>query len=745
MSINSTQQDESIADVNSMSSVGQEPKLTDDVYSENMLMTSPSSDQSSNLLDIVSWGGLSAKSLFSVSQSAGLSFGGTPGDVTVTITGPPEESGDPVTVQLSALFQVVTLAGQNYQATVTDDVHYSYNNGPPVSLLRAAGQDLERGESDSGSPPPFEAKIGDSFTLHFSDVVSGKSVAPFGFNYVYYKTDLSLNISVKTQSPDLLVSSPSWAADGGVDFSYSIQGASLSQPTTVGLYWATNSNPSLDPAADKLAFSTSTQTAQSQNSYPLHVSSADFVSAPPKGYGYLKAVINPDKSVQESDAGNDTNDVGSLLPDIEMHSLTWHPDTDLQWANNPNAGGVDFTYTVHGAILAQGAPLTLYWTDGSKPDCDKLSASIRFGDDFAPLKVASADGTYTVHVPAAQLGIPQPGDKDVTNLLVLADPTDSGNPLGTVLESDEGNNYASLGASKNDILVDSVSIYPNASGPGTPAPGEIDALFRPAHGALRLSQAAAIFKVDHFNWIQYIVLPEYVKEYINYGTKDQIELPNRGFDPSSSVEDQSQITVYSAYSGKSGRLKPRTLDDLPYYWNEPSGVVQYERFTNNPATANELEFYDGPRYPTGFLKSGDKLAFSTYLAGVSSSSPDEPVILSDYPGTMFGWTTNAQFNDVTVSGNVYFQAIDDGTLPPISSGGVSDVHYLIPPSLVTIADQTVTFGTRSPRSHSRPTPIQAKGSPTASTPAHLPVPPSIPRPAPSRGPSRPQNRSASIP
>ena len=96
-------QDDSIPDVNSGDGVNNNLKYnqSNDVYSENILTTSPSTDQSSNVLDIVSRGGLTSHSLFSVSQSAGLATDGTPGDVTVNIvpTDPSEKPGDKVTVQ----------------------------------------------------------------------------------------------------------------------------------------------------------------------------------------------------------------------------------------------------------------------------------------------------------------------------------------------------------------------------------------------------------------------------------------------------------------------------------------------------------------------------------------------------------------------------------------------------------------------------------------------------------------------
>src|SRR5262249_46473455 len=116
--------------------------------------------------------------------------------------------------------------------------------------LATTSQDLQGGESDPGSAT-FDAKIGDSFTLHFGDLVSAKSIPPYGqFNNVGYKTDLSLSISVKT-TPDIKMddvkiddsgsnTSPGFA----VDFDYQTENEPT--PFIVGLYFSPT--PSFSPS-----------------------------------------------------------------------------------------------------------------------------------------------------------------------------------------------------------------------------------------------------------------------------------------------------------------------------------------------------------------------------------------------------------------------------------------------------------------------------------------------------------------
>jgi hypothetical protein len=513
-----TERDGSIPDVNTSGSVDNNPpnKPTDPIYSENILTTSPSSDKTSNVLDIVSRGGLSTNSLFSVKQSAGLATEGTPGDVTVNIipTNPSENPGDKVTVQLSALFQVVTLAGQNYQATVIDDVHYAYNGGSPPPLLStpSSGQDLKTGESDPGSAT-FQAKIGDSFTLHFSDEVSGTSVEPFGFNYVYYKTDLSLNISVKVQ-PDITMDDVSFKGScSSIAYDYQTKGDT--GKFTVGLYFSPTSSydpttavPVTDPSTGQAATLPITPPSPNAPKTPGVFSFSSPPSLPSNTTDllYLLAVADPSNAIS---AANPNKAASLTLPDIAITSFDWSPDNEDTWKSDPtDAGGVSLTYSISGSDLPQVVPIELYWATGKTLDTH-IGDPIILDNVGEPLLTETVQGkNYEYDLSAARLDTPKPGAK---YLLAVVDPPDSQDPSGLIIEPNKKNNLAYLDASPESILYSSVhyeesgktitAYFMPAEGNDPPEPDQ------PGRGALNIKQAAALLGVQSFNWIQKIGLP----------------------------------------------------------------------------------------------------------------------------------------------------------------------------------------------------------------------------------------------
>jgi hypothetical protein len=348
-----THQPGAIPDVNTAHSVDNNLEQSNNLYySENILSTTPSPDQTSNLLDIVSRGGLTAKSLFNVSQTAGLATGGNPGDVVVNITptDPSEKAGDKVTVQLTASFQVLALAQQNAEATVTDDVHYTYNGGAPVSLLAASGQDLQSGEADPGSAA-FQAQIGDSFTLHFSDGVSIKSIAPFGFNNGGYKAELSLKLSVKPlPKPKIAPQALDWSANGGVDFSYLISDADLTQATPITFFWASGSDFTKD-VLQQVGYSytipAGTQ-AQTQAYGPIHIDGSKLTGAP-GGTKYLLAVADPNNTLGDFDPQTNVTGMQLLLSVQPVYQNLGY------WASSP---GYLLGHSVKDTIASSGCALT---------------------------------------------------------------------------------------------------------------------------------------------------------------------------------------------------------------------------------------------------------------------------------------------------------------------------------------------------------------------------------------------------
>jgi Bacterial Ig-like domain (group 3) len=113
--------------------------------------------------------------------------------------------------------------------------------------------------------------------------------------------------------PDLVATALAWnTAQGGVDFSYEVQGSVLTQDTTAALYWAsgTTTDTILEPAATPITISQSTPIAAVQT---VHVPWQELQGGPPPDGKYLLLELNPDHSVIESDAANDTNDLLSLL------------------------------------------------------------------------------------------------------------------------------------------------------------------------------------------------------------------------------------------------------------------------------------------------------------------------------------------------------------------------------------------------------------------------------------------------
>ena len=144
------------------------------------------------------------------------------------------------------------------------------------------------------------------------------------------------------------------------------------------------------------------------------------LGTPPSGAIFL-LVVNPDRTVQESDASNDQNNVLSIpvQPDLAATSLAW--DTAQ--------GGVDFGYSVKDAALTQDTTAALYWATGTNYDT-------RIGDPLYDTTIEHPVGNYgPFYVPNSSLGTP-PADARYLLLAV--------NPDKTVHESDEANDTNNL-------------------------------------------------------------------------------------------------------------------------------------------------------------------------------------------------------------------------------------------------------------------------------------------------------------
>jgi hypothetical protein len=607
--------------------------------------------------------------------------------------------------------------GSDYGASIPiriDPTMSSEQKGDPVTVFMAVGgwvgvvtytvggkektlYDSQNGQQGSVS---FDAAIGDIFEISLlwqgrpgpvssPTPTSGQVFEPPGFVMV---------LKPGGPKPDLNATSVTWAEDGGVDFSYSIGGADLSQPTSVGLYWSDNSNATYDPTTDTLAYSTTTQTAESPNPYPVHVAPADFVSVPPKGYGYLKAVINPDKSVQESDAENDTNDVASLaIPDVEPTSLTWHPSSQIEWGNSPNAGGVDLNYQISAADLPQAVPIQLFWGNGDT----KLSQTpITIGDDGQTLVTqTAANATYSIHIPASSLGIPPPGADD---LIAVINPPDSPNPQGNLILTQQNDVNTMLSAAASDVLTNSVhvavigtkirAVFLPASGLSSP---DVYSDLSQAKGALDLTQAEAICGVDHFNWLQYYRSPSYISYYRNSISLSNLIAANGDavLDPDDKVSDVFNDIEVSQFANNSKNFDHLTVDNEPFYDDEINiqGYYKNDEIANQLGQSIGLTFFDEPSDPLGFLMPSDYEAFSTTLVGVGPAPGHDQFVL-DAPGRNLNFTWNSN----TASGSTSFVwriSPNSPDLPTPISGGIFGVKIggsytlPLPPVLAAIPDQ----------------------------------------------------------
>jgi hypothetical protein len=339
--------------------------------------------------------------------------------------------------------------------------------------------------------------------------------------------------------------------------------------------------------------------------------------------------------------------------------------TSLQWhTNSTDGGGVDLTYTVNGSALPQGTTLALYWADGT----DFLTANTQ---PVFSAPVVNTVGQHALHVTADQpnqLGTPMAGTQD---LIFVVDP-------GNVSQANEADTTQYLPASPGAILANSVKVV--TAGP------LIDGFFQPAGGALTLDQGAAIVGINHFNWLQEVILqPNQWK--VRNVTTGQIETLPRAdpqvsdltiFDPA--AVPPTPISVISALG-----------DGSNFYWKE--NPAEWKIYS----TTFSLEFRDAPAYAASLFAAPNSppyVQFSTSLAGVDANGL--PVLLTPGIGDGFTWKTNS-----AIAFNVaYFKNPDSTILPPITSGGVFGVTYdnqtAITNVTSTLPNGSYKFGTMVP-------------------------------------------------
>ena len=146
----------------------------------------------------------------------------------------------------------------------------------------------------------LSAHIGDTFTLSFSENLSGQTIAPFlgqGVNNVNWTVDANLDASVVPAEPSVIPTSLDWAttAGGGVDFDYQVSGSTLTAPVTVAFYWASGSDFStvLEDGELDYTYTIPADTEAQDSPYgPIHVPGSELTGAP-EGSNYLLAVTDP--------------------------------------------------------------------------------------------------------------------------------------------------------------------------------------------------------------------------------------------------------------------------------------------------------------------------------------------------------------------------------------------------------------------------------------------------------------------
>jgi len=274
-------------------------------------------------------------------------------------------------------------------------------------VLSIDGVQVATGRSRAAGAGPWTLVLGDS--------TGGKNAQADIASYTFTQV-----------RPDLAVTQPVWSADQGVNFSYTISGADLPQPTTVGLYWSTDTtfDPS-GPNQDTLAYSTTTQTAQSQTPYSVHVDPSQ-ITAAPSGAKYLLAVIDPDDSVAESDDPNDTNNIAAVAYDpITADSVT-----------SPDPQDISFTYDVKEAAPAQEFDVAVYRSSSLSFSFD---TAILVGQDF-PIPALDMAGQSSVSLGQHTVMLNDPvalhPDPAHEYVFVVADPAhDYGDPDNTIHET----------------------------------------------------------------------------------------------------------------------------------------------------------------------------------------------------------------------------------------------------------------------------------------------------------------------
>jgi hypothetical protein len=260
--------------------------------------------------------------------------------VTIVATNPGEADGDPVTVQFSFSFDIKTFASNNASANFSYYASYTYNGGLPTTLANHTYPMGGTGITPIGSGPvdletgTLHAHIGDTFTLTFSENLGGqiiKSSAGAGISNVGWLIDGDLDASVKSQTKVVPISLTwSHTTDGGVDYSYRVDGPTLADPVSVNFYWASGTAYPDDILGTKPAYSTQIPAGQAEQGEPygpVHVPGANLKGAP-SGTMYLLIVTDPDNTLGDFDASANVAELQTMqvVPRVSQGDPQWADD-----------------------------------------------------------------------------------------------------------------------------------------------------------------------------------------------------------------------------------------------------------------------------------------------------------------------------------------------------------------------------------------------------------------------------------
>jgi hypothetical protein len=202
--------------------------------------------------------------------------------------------------------------------------------GTPTTIIsghldaNAGQQTVPAGEAVqvtlNGVKQPATLDSQDDFSTTFDTSALNGAGSPYTIDFTYggdANFSSASGSSELTVSADLVANSLAWhtnpADAGGVDLSYSVNGAPLPADTTVALYWAdgTTLNDTLEPL-DQPVWSQPISTGTQPGNYGLNVP-AVVLGTPPPGSEYLLLVADPN------------NVLGSFDPNKNLVSLVYDP------------------------------------------------------------------------------------------------------------------------------------------------------------------------------------------------------------------------------------------------------------------------------------------------------------------------------------------------------------------------------------------------------------------------------------